>query len=77
MAALLTRGGRLVAGHWTGSSPDHAIHGRAVHRILGVHLPLAHRGATKHRWTRDTVSGPVRDDAAVKAFVLDVWDVPS
>lgn len=73
---LISPGGRLVAIHWTGHSPDHVLHGRDVHRILGTQLGLSHRTGTEHR--DGPPPGPGRDqpDAAIKGYLLDVWDVP-
>ena len=62
---LIAPGGRLVAAHWTGSSPDHVLGGDAVHATLARTLTLDHVG---HRRVDDVKRG---------GFVLDVWDCPA
>ena len=41
----LESGGTLLATHWLGRSPDHALHGDDVHDVLGAELDLVHDGA--------------------------------
>ena len=62
---LVGHGGRLVAVHWTGSSPDHVIGGDDVHSTLGRTLTLDH------------VAGQRMHDVERGGFVLDVWDRPA
>lgn len=40
LAARVVRGGRLVATHWTGESPDHVLSGAAVHDAIDAHPAL-------------------------------------
>jgi len=35
LTAILEPGGRLVAAHWTGRSPDHVLTGETVHHLIG------------------------------------------
>jgi SAM-dependent methyltransferase len=44
----LEPGGEFVAVHWLGVSPDHLLHGDAVHGVLAEHLPLERIGGTRH-----------------------------
>lgn len=48
LARSLEPGGEFVAVHWLGVSPDHLLHGDAVHGVLAQHLPLEHIGGTRH-----------------------------
>lgn len=41
LTSHLAPGGRLVAAHWTGHSPDHILDGAAVHRTIDRHPELA------------------------------------
>lgn len=60
----LAPGGRLVAAHWIGRSPDHVMTGEAVHDVL--------RSTITARLCRHEV----HPDARRAGFVLDVWDRP-
>lgn len=73
LSATLAPGGRLIAAHWIGTSVDHVLHGREVHRILDDSVELAHVASSEHRWSPPGAP----DDGPVKAFVLDVWDAPA
>jgi SAM-dependent methyltransferase len=73
---LLTPDGRVVAVHWVGDSPDHVLHGRDVHRVLGTRLALSHRVGIEHRDRPTPQHGRGRTDQASRGFLLDVWDVP-
>jgi SAM-dependent methyltransferase len=56
-------GGRLIAGHWIGTSPDHRSHGHDVHDLLSRMLTdwrLAHHC--------------VHHDAVHDGYRLDIWD---
>ncbi len=48
MAHSLEPGGEFVAVHWLGISPDHRLHGDAVHQVLAQHLPLQWIGGSRH-----------------------------
>jgi protein-L-isoaspartate O-methyltransferase len=48
LASTLAPGGELVAVHWLGCSADHALHGDAVHDLLGRHLPLEWAQGGRH-----------------------------
>lgn len=61
----VTPEGRLVAQHWIGQSPDHALNGFAVHDQLG--WALRHWDHRVHQ---------VRPDSGRDGYVLDVWDRP-
>ena len=75
---VIAPGGRVVAVHWIGTSPDHVLHGREVHRILHDQLGgLHHRTGAEHR--HDSAADPCGervDPGAVKGYLLDVWDAP-
>ena len=62
---LVAPGGRLIAVHWTGTSPDHVIGGDDVHVTLGRTLTLDH---VAHQRVDDDERG---------GFVLDAWDCPA
>lgn len=59
---LVAPGGRLIAAHWIGTSPDHVLSGDHVHRVLTCVVGLRH---IHH----ERVEDPRRD-----GFVLDVWE---
>ena len=59
---LVAVGGRLIAVHWIGTSPDHVLHGDHVHRVLSCIIGLRHIA-------HERVEVPRRD-----GFVLDVWE---
>lgn len=59
---LVAGGGRLIAVHWIGTSPDHVLHGDQVHRVLSCVVGLHH---IAHERVQD-----LRRDG----FVLDVWE---
>ncbi len=42
---LLAPGGRLLAAHWTGSSPDHVLSGETTHDVIRAHVPWPTAGA--------------------------------
>ncbi len=48
LARSLEPGGEFVAVHWLGVSPDHRMHGDAVHRVLARHLPCEWIGGSRH-----------------------------
>lgn len=48
IARQLRVGGDFVAVHWLGESPDHALHGDAVHAQLHAALPLLWRHGERH-----------------------------
>jgi SAM-dependent methyltransferase len=53
LASKLCPGGEFIAVHWLGRSPDHVLHGDAVHDILQSFLPLAWVKGDRHpdfRW---------------------------
>jgi SAM-dependent methyltransferase len=58
LASRLSRGGILLAAHWLGESPDHALSGDRVHQIFdeiqGLHPDHAelHEGFRLNKWTR-------------------------
>lgn len=58
-------GGRVIAAHWIGTSPDHRLHGDEVHAVLDRVL---------HSWDHRT-SQIHRDDVR-DGYRLDVWDRP-
>jgi SAM-dependent methyltransferase len=60
----LAGGGRLVAAHWIGRSPDHVMTGEAVHDLLRSTLTAGHQRYEVH------------PDPRRAGFVLDVWDRP-
>ena len=62
LESLVAPGGRLVAVHWIGTSPDHVLHGDHVHRVLQCVVGLRHVA-------HERVEDPRRD-----GFVLDVWE---
>jgi SAM-dependent methyltransferase len=62
LARALATGGRLIAAHWLGFSPDHILQGAYVHHRLIRALPF-------HRHEQLIVDDPHR-----VGFVLDVWD---
>lgn len=61
----LDPGGRLIAAHWIGRSPDHVITGEVVHDVLRSTLTAEHHAHEVH------------PDAERAGFVLDVWDRPA
>lgn len=70
LADRLTPGGRMVAVHWLGRSPDHRLHGREVHRVITAQLTAHPTGPT--RAASEEHPHPERD-----GFLLDVWDFPA
>jgi SAM-dependent methyltransferase len=48
MADALEPGGEFVAVHWLGRSPDHVLHGDAVHEVLAQTLPWERIGGSRH-----------------------------
>lgn len=71
--ALLRPGSRVVAAHWIGASTDHVLHGHDVHQVLDQYLELPRRHHSVHRHPpADPPAGTVE-----RAFVLDVWDLPT
>jgi protein-L-isoaspartate O-methyltransferase len=48
MACGLDPGGEFVAVHWLGQSPDHLLHGDAVHELLAESLPCEWMGGSRH-----------------------------
>ncbi len=65
LAARIRWGGRLIAAHWIGSSPDHRLSGDEVHDVIARSL---------HGWVHpvhEVHRHPVRD-----GYRLDVWDRP-
>jgi SAM-dependent methyltransferase len=58
----LRGGGRIIAAHWIGHSPDHVLSGDEVHAVLHEQLELRHVAHERH-------ASSERD-----GFVLDVWD---
>jgi SAM-dependent methyltransferase len=47
MAGGLEPGGEFVAVHWLGHSPDHVLHGDAVHEVLAESLPCEWIGGSR------------------------------
>jgi SAM-dependent methyltransferase len=66
LVASLRPGGRLVACHWVGMSPDHRLHGDDVHDLLTAGLD-GRRDMT--HVAHERYADPIKD-----GFVLDVWD---
>jgi 2-polyprenyl-3-methyl-5-hydroxy-6-metoxy-1,4-benzoquinol methylase len=63
LAGHVRPGGRLIAAHWIGTSPDHLLHGNDVHDVAREVLDSwTHRHHSRHVDT-------VRD-----GYLLDVWD---
>jgi SAM-dependent methyltransferase len=52
MAGTLAPDGDLVACHWLGHSPDHVLHGDAVHEIFSRTLPLRIHASSRHEQYR-------------------------
>ena len=48
LADNLPAGGELIAVHWLGASPDHALHGDTVHDLLRARLPLTWVRGERH-----------------------------
>jgi SAM-dependent methyltransferase len=48
LAGRLKPGGEFIAVHWLGRSPDHVLHGDAVHDTLFATLPLSWILGTRH-----------------------------
>lgn len=65
LASRIAPGGRLLAVHWIGVSPDHLMSGESVHGILREHLPMEHLHHESH--PSDSQDG----------FVLDLWQSTS
>lgn len=74
---VVSPGGRVVAVHWTGRSPDHVLHGRDVHRIPRTQLGLEHRDGTERRHDGSNRTSAQPEPGAVKGYLLDVWDAPT
>lgn len=62
--ARLAAGGRFIAAHWIGRSPDHLMTGEAVHDVLRSTITAQHR---RHE---------IHPDRRRAGFALDVWDRP-
>lgn len=65
VADAVRSGGRVIALHWLGSSPDHVLHGDEVH---------CHLAAMLAGWSR--VAHGVRPHPERAGFRFDVWDKP-
>lgn len=48
LAGRLVPGGEFIAVHWLGSSPDHVLHGDAVHDSLRATLALSRISGVRH-----------------------------
>jgi 2-polyprenyl-3-methyl-5-hydroxy-6-metoxy-1,4-benzoquinol methylase len=65
LAARVAPGGRLIAAHWIGTSPDHRLHADDVHRIVGDAV---------RTWIH--MVDELRTDRSRDGYRLDVWDRP-
>lgn len=70
IAGIVTVGGRIVASHWTGTSPDHQLAGSTVHEIVTAdrHLrsdvQLTEESYVLGTWTRIEPDGASEDGDA-------------